>query len=88
MDTVVDSPTHDFIAGAEVWGLKDGPHSGFAEGEGLPGNLWIEARPVVLNEFGGTHFRRADAARAGDLAAVTLPIHRRDELTFVVARYL
>ncbi|MGF1553969.1 MAG: GAF domain-containing protein [Paracoccaceae bacterium] len=47
----------------------------FAKGEGLPGRAWAEGRPIVLDGFRGSYFRRTDAAEAAGLtAAVALPV--------------
>lgn len=47
----------------------------FAKGEGLPGKAWAEARPVVLQAFDGSYFRRTEAAKeAGLTAAVAIPV--------------
>lgn len=61
-------------AGAE--GLRDvSGGMSFAKGEGLPGKAWAEARPVVLKEFDGSYFKRAEAAKeAGLTCAVAVPV--------------
>ncbi|MGR3664115.1 MAG: GAF domain-containing protein [Pseudooceanicola nanhaiensis] len=47
----------------------------FAQGEGLPGKAWAEARPVVLKGFDGSYFKRTEAAaEAGLTAAVAIPV--------------
>ena len=47
----------------------------FANGEGLPGKAWAEARPVVLKGFDGSYFKRTEAAAAAGLtAAVAIPV--------------
>ena len=57
----------------------------FARGEGLPGHAWEEGRPILLHQFEGSYFRRADAARAAHLTcAVALPIFRGTALTSVL----
>lgn len=39
----------------------------FGRGEGLPGRVWEEGRPVVLDDLQGGYFQRAAAARAAGL---------------------
>jgi len=34
----------------------------FGRAEGLPGRVWDEARPILLTDLQGGHFRRAAAA--------------------------
>lgn len=58
---------HDFKAASD--------DESFAEGEGLPGKAWAEARPVVLNGFRGSYFKRTAAAEAAGLTtAVAIPV--------------
>lgn len=46
----------------------------FGRGEGLPGRVWDEGRPILLRQFEGVGFRRAAAARAAGLTcALALP---------------
>ncbi len=46
----------------------------FGRGEGLPGQAWAQGRPILLKDFEGGLFLRADAARqAGFACAVALP---------------
>lgn len=47
----------------------------FAYGEGLPGNAWKQARPVVLKEFDDSSFLRTKSAHeVGLTSAVAIPI--------------
>lgn len=47
----------------------------FTFGEGLPGKAWAEGRPVVLNGFRGSYFKRTEAAEAAGLTAgVAVPV--------------
>ncbi|HSI58176.1 MAG TPA: GAF domain-containing protein [Ideonella sp.] len=53
----------------------------FGRGEGLPGRAWQQGRPVVLNEFEGSYFKRTAAALADGLTcAIALPIFIGDYL--------
>ncbi len=71
-----------------------GPHDGFAavsgtesfaKGEGLPGKAWADGRPVVLNGFRGTYFKRTEAAEAAGLTtAVAIPVFEASELRGVI----
>ncbi|MDP9046024.1 MAG: GAF domain-containing protein, partial [Pseudomonadota bacterium] len=46
----------------------------FGRGEGLPGRVWDEARPVLLNDLQGGYFQRAAAAKAAGLTrAIAFP---------------
>ncbi|MTH79797.1 GAF domain-containing protein [Paracoccus aestuariivivens] len=57
----------------------------FAKGEGLPGKAWAEARPVVLNEFEGSYFKRTAAANeAGLTSAVAIPVFAGKSLMAVL----
>ncbi len=57
----------------------------FSRGEGLPGRAWDEARPVVLKQFDGSYFQRAEAARAAGLTcAVAVPIFAGSALKAVI----
>ena len=57
----------------------------FGRAEGLPGQAWDEARPVLLTQFDGSTFRRTALALAAGLhSAVALPIFIDDRLTAVV----
>ncbi len=56
----------------------------FAHGEGLPGKAWAEGRPVVLKEFDGSYFLRAQAAtEAGLTCAVAIPVFSETTLKAV-----
>ena len=57
----------------------------FAEGEGLPGAVWRRRRPIVLEAFDGSYFKRTEAAsEAGLTSAVAIPIFAGDTLKAVV----
>lgn len=57
----------------------------FGRGEGLPGRVWDEGRPLLLPRLDGSYFRRAEAARAAGLeCAAALPIYRGGALSSVV----
>ena len=57
----------------------------FARGEGLPGKAWADRKPVVLKQFDGSYFKRAEAAKAAGLtAAVAIPIFAGKVLKAVV----
>lgn len=57
----------------------------FPRGEGLPGRVWEEKQPLVLNHFrGGPSLDRADAAaRAGLGAGLGFPIYRGNQCVAV-----
>jgi hypothetical protein len=58
---------------------------GLAHGDGLPGKVWAEARPVVLTCFEGSCFRRIEAAKvAGLTSAVAVPVLAGDVLKAVL----
>lgn len=60
----------------------------FGRGEGLPGRVWDEARPVVLQDLQGGHFQRAAAARAAGLTcAVAFPVYFDTLLKAVVVLF-
>ena len=60
----------------------------FGRGEGLPGRAWFDGRPIVLKEFEGSYFRRADAARlAGFSCAIALPVFLGNAMTAVVVLF-
>lgn len=57
----------------------------FGRGEGLPGRAWESGRPVVLNQFQGSYFKRTAAALADGLTCgIALPIFMGDYLASVV----
>jgi len=57
----------------------------FGRGEGLPGRAWDEGRPVVLQAFEGSYFKRTAAALADGLTCgIALPIFNGDYLNAVV----
>lgn len=48
----------------------------FGRGEGLPGKVWEEGCPVILQDLQGGHFQRASAAKAAALTcAVAFPVY-------------
>lgn len=70
--------------GAAAFGQASRPLC-FGRAEGLPGQAWDEARPVLLTQFEGSTFRRTALALAAGLhSAVALPIFIDDRLTSVV----
>ncbi|MGY4826966.1 GAF domain-containing protein [Sphaerotilaceae bacterium SBD11-9] len=57
----------------------------FGRGEGLPGRAWFDGRPIVLKQFDGSYFRRAEAAReAGYSCAIAVPVFVGEQLNAVV----
>ena len=57
----------------------------FARGEGLPGQAWEAAHPIVLRQFVGSYFQRTTAAHAEGLTcAIAMPIFAGDFLTSVL----
>jgi hypothetical protein len=57
----------------------------FGLGEGLPGQAWLEGRPIVLKQFEGANFRRTQAAHAEGLTCgIALPVFAGDFLTAVM----
>lgn len=57
----------------------------FGRAEGLPGHAWDEGRPILLERFENSIFRRTAAARAAGLGcALALPVFVDDRLTGVV----
>ena len=70
--------------GAAAFGQASRPLC-FSRAEGLPGQAWDEARPVLLTQFDGSTFRRTALALAAGLhSAVALPIFIDDRLSSVV----
>lgn len=60
----------------------------FGRGEGLPGRVWEEQRPILLDSLGPANFRRAKAAaNAGYRAAVGLPFGAQDRLAAIVVLF-
>ncbi len=60
----------------------------FGRGEGLPGEAWEHGRPIVLQKFGGSSFRRTEAAHAEGLTCgIALPIFAGDLLTSVLVLF-
>ena len=57
----------------------------FGRGEGLPGRVWEERRPIILKDLHDGYFRRSAAAKAARLTcAVALPVYLDDALKAVV----
>ena len=60
----------------------------FGHGEGLPGHVWDEGRPLLLSPLEGTYFVRTKAAReAGVRCALGLPVIAGDRLTSVAVLF-
>lgn len=60
----------------------------FAKGEGLPGKVWESGKPIVLKEFDGSYFKRAEAAtEAGLTSAVAIPVFAEDILKAVLVLF-
>jgi len=60
----------------------------FGRGEGLPGRVWDQARPILLKDLQTGHFRRAAAARkAGLTCAAAFPVYFGDVLKAVVVLF-
>jgi hypothetical protein len=77
------------LDGGDYGELKDfaavSGEESFAKGEGLPGKAWAEAKPIVLKEFEGSYFKRAEAAKAAGLtSAVAVPVFAGDALKAVL----
>jgi hypothetical protein len=57
----------------------------FGRGEGLPGRVWDEGRPIVLKDLQNSYFRRATAAKsAGLTCAVGVPVYAGGTLKAVL----
>jgi len=57
----------------------------FGRGEGLPGRVWEEGRPLLLKDLQGGYFLRAAAARRAGLAcAAAMPVYLGDQFKAVV----
>jgi hypothetical protein len=60
----------------------------FGKGEGLPGRVWEEARPIILKQLQGGYFQRAAAAKAAQLTcAVAFPVFYGELLKAVVVLF-
>jgi hypothetical protein len=60
----------------------------FGRAEGLPGEAWDQAHPILLKQFEGSHFGRISAAKAAGLTcAVALPFFVAGELTSVLVLF-
>ncbi len=61
---------------------------GFARGEGLPGRVWAEGRPILLDDLTGPGFARAKAAEdAGLTAAIAIPTYNGATLRGVLVMF-
>jgi hypothetical protein len=57
----------------------------FGRGEGLPGQAWEAARPILLKQFNGSAFRRTQAAHADGLTCgIALPLFDGETLKSVL----
>ena len=57
----------------------------FGRAEGLPGHAWDEGRPILLERFENSFFRRTEAAQAAGLGcALALPVFVNEQLICVV----
>ncbi len=57
----------------------------FGRGEGLPGRAWDEGRPIVLNQFEGSGFRRTELAHEEGLTSgIALPVFSGQTLKAVL----
>lgn len=80
----------NLVFGSADYGSLDGfaatsRRASFAKGEGLPGKAWAEGRPVVLKEFDGSYFKRAEAAKAAGLTSgVAIPVFNDHTLKAVL----
>lgn len=60
----------------------------FGRGEGLPGRVWDEGRPVIVKDLQAGFFQRAAAAKAAHLAcAVAFPVYFGEVLKAVVVLF-
>jgi hypothetical protein len=60
----------------------------FGRGEGLPGRVWEQGRPIVLKNLQDGYFQRAAAAKRAELAcAVAFPVFFDDQLKSVVVLF-
>lgn len=60
----------------------------FGRGEGLPGQVWEQGRPIVLNDLSNAYFRRSAAAKAEGLSCgIALPIFDGSTLRAVVVMF-
>lgn len=61
----------------------------FARGEGLPGQAWVQGRPVLLKSFEGSHFQRIDVAHAAGLSGgLAVPVFVGEALKAVLVFYV
>lgn len=61
----------------------------FGRGEGLPGQAWVQGRPILLKHFAGSHFRRVVAAEAAGLTGgLAVPVFAGSELKAVIVLYV
>jgi hypothetical protein len=60
----------------------------FGRGEGLPGRVWEEGRPIILKSLQDGYFQRAAAAKKAELTcAVAFPVFFDDQLKSVVVLF-
>ena len=60
----------------------------FAYNEGLPGKAWASGHPIILTEFSGSYFKRADEAKeAGLTCGVALPVFAGEFLMAVMVLF-
>lgn len=60
----------------------------FGRGEGLPGQVWEQGRPIVLKDLSNANFRRSTAAKAEGLSCgIALPIFDGSALRAVVVMF-
>ena len=60
----------------------------FGRGEGLPGRVWEEGKPIILKDLQNGYFQRAAAAKAAQLScAVAFPVYFGDLLKAVVVLF-
>jgi hypothetical protein len=60
----------------------------FGRGEGLPGRVWEQGRPIVLKDLQEGYFQRAAAAKRAELAcAVAFPVFFDEQLKSVVVLF-
>lgn len=72
---------------ASRFGAASGSRS-FRRGEGLPGQAWMQRRPIILKQFEGSYFQRTEAAHADGLTCgIAVPIFAGDFLTSVLVMF-
>ena len=73
------------VAGPEAQGFCTSSQGmRFKLGEGLPGLVWQQGRPMLLKKLHGLPCLRAEAARAARLSsAIALPVFVRGDLALI-----